>query len=591
MQSETSKQFTARGKTLTRPRLITSTEELRAALYCRFSSDVQNERSIDRQVADLEKVAPRFHLKLNKRLYFEDRGTTATTLFERPGLTRQLLGAAEQKLFDVVLVEHTDRLARKQADMFWLAEQFKLLGVKIFTPSGEVDPLRLTFESYQNEQFSIVLSARVKSGQNDAIREGRIPHGLGYGYDDIKDKPGEKRINDDEAKIVVRIFTEFTSGKSPRKIALDLTRDGILSRDGKTWTFQTIIKMLQNQIYMGVYVRNKVRRIRNYNTGKRDAHPAAPDDLLTLDVPHLRIIDQGLWDAAQKVRLARSSKPFWKQKTRSPVARRLHPFAGLFHCSACGDKMIICGTGRNGDKLTACSTAWWKQTCPHRKSYSLARLTKLATEKMHAHLTDPDFVKERAKERAKELARLERDTVAERNTAQKELDRVDLKIRKLVRLAEDDDSEDVPQEVRDRLKELKIEQRGLKQRLEVLDAESREPTLLPTAMQALARDVDTLYAMLQDNPDDPACRIALGNLLRKVLVHPTGYNQPYDVSLYARHAAYVGEMPLFPEKVSENQGFGRINTGNAVVPSSTLLIRENDTFDTSVLLGRWREAA
>ena len=162
-------------------KLVKEEPTLRAALYRRFSSDVQNERGIERQTADLEKVAPRLNLKLDERLYFEDRGTTATTLWDRPGLTRELLGAAERRLFDVILVEHTDRLARKQADMFWLAEQFKMLGIKIFTPSGEVDPLRLTFESYQNEQFSVMLATRVRSGQDDAIREGRIPHKLGFG--------------------------------------------------------------------------------------------------------------------------------------------------------------------------------------------------------------------------------------------------------------------------------------------------------------------------------------------------------------------------------------------------------------------------
>jgi hypothetical protein len=57
---------------------------------------------------------------------------------------------------------------------------------------------------------------------------------------------------------------------------------------------------------------------------------------------------------------------------------------------------------------------------------------------MHAHLTDPEFVKERA-ERAKELARLDRENSSERDVAQRELDRVDLSIKKIIRLIEDDE--------------------------------------------------------------------------------------------------------------------------------------------------------
>lgn len=580
----------AKGRPMTtKLRLVTQEPELKGALYCRFSSDVQNDRSIERQTADLEKAASRLSIKLDKRLYFEDRATSATTLFDRPGLTRGLLGAAERKLFDVVLVEHTDRLARKQADQFWLAEQFKALGVRIFTPSGEVDPLRLTFESYQNEQFSIMLSNRVRSGHNDAAREKRIPHGLGYGYDNVRDRPGEKTKNTDQAEIINCIFRECLSRKSSRKIACDLTGSGILSPNGGAWTFQTINKMLQNEIYIGVYVRNRVRRIRNYNTGKRDARPAPPDELIRTEIPHLRIVDQGLWDAVQAVLRERADRYVgMRQVERATTARRLHPFAGLFQCAECGSKMIICGSGRKDDRLMACSSAFQKSTCPHRKSYSLARLTKHATEKMHAHLTDPDFVNERAKERAKELARLERDASTERNDTQRELDRVQLKIRKLTRLIEDDESEDVSQENIDRHRELRGEERALKQRLTLLDAQTDGTTPHPSAVKALARDVDTLHEMLADDPDNPACRIALGNLIESVAVHPTGHNKPYDVSIYARHAAYVGDLPLFPEYVaknsSQNQTLARINNVNAIVPSLTIL-------RPPIFLGRWQEAA
>ena len=570
-------------------KLVTAEPTIRAAIYCRYSDEDQTP-SIERQTADLEKVAPRLSLILNKRLYFSDAAQSATTLFDRPGLTRDLLDAAEKKLFDVVLVEHTDRLARKQADMFWLAEQFKRLGIKIFTPSGEVDPLRLTFESYQNEQFSVMLSRRVKSGQDNAIRDGRIPHGLGYGYDDTKDQPGVKIINQDQAEIVVRMFCECANKKSPRNIALDLTRDKVPSPSGDEWTFQTVNKILQNEIYIGTYVRNRIRRIRNYNTGKRDAHKASPDDLMTADFQHLRIIGQDLWDAAQAVRRERANRTFGnRQIERATVARKSHPFAGLFCCAECGSKMIIAGSGRNGDRSIVCSEAWWRGTaCKHRKSYSLSRLSAHATDQMHAHLTDPDFVKARAAERAKELARYEREAGAERQTTERELARVDLRIKKIIRLTEDDESDDVPQEVVDRLKVLRVEQRGLQQRLQMIGDTTNVATLHPNAIKALARDVDTLHTMLQDSPEDPACRMALGNLIERVLVHPTGFNQPYDVSLFARHAAYVGELPLFPEYKAKNpakyQGLGRINTGNAIVPSLTIS-------KPPIFLGRWKEAA
>jgi site-specific DNA recombinase len=521
---------------LTKLKLVTPNPELRAALYRRYSDDVQNDRSIERQTADLEKAAPRLGLLLDERLYFEDRGQSATTLFDRPGLTRGLLSAVEKGLVDVVLVEHTDRLARKGADLFWLAEQFKFHNVKIFTPAGEVSDIQLTFESYQNAADSAKTSFRVRSGHSDAAREGLIPHAAPYGYDDVLGKPGVKAPNASEVGIINRVVLETASRKSPRNIAFDLTRDGIPSPSGGAWTFQTINKILQNELYVGVYVRNKVRKVRNPNNGKRVPRPAPAEDLVTVQMPHLRIVDQDLWDAAQRVRQERAHKHGGKRTEveRPTVSRLMHPFMGLFRCAECGGKMVTCGRGREkDDRYLSCSAAHWRRQCSHSKSYSLIRLSKLTSEKMHAHLTDPDFVNERA----------------------------DLRIKKIIRLTEDDEGEEIAPEVQARYKELRVEQRGLQQRLALLNANAIPP-LLPTAIKALARDVDTLHTMLQDTPDDPACRIALGNLIERVLVHPTAANQPYDVSLYARHAAYSGTLPLFP-----HENHGRSNRGNAVVPS------------------------
>ena len=66
---------------------------------------------------------------------------------------------------------------------------------------------------------------------------------------------------------------------------------------------------------------------------------------------------------------------------------------------------------------------------------------------------------------------------------------------------------------------------GLQQRLTLLDARATAVVPRPNAVRALARDVDTLHEMLKDNPDSPECRIALGNLIERVLVHPTGFRE------------------------------------------------------------------
>jgi hypothetical protein len=60
----------------------------------------------------------------------------------------------------------------------------------------------------------------------------------------------------------------------------------------------------------------------------RVPRPSAPEDILRVEMPRLRIVDQDLWDAAQKVRQDRAHIYGGKRGTdRGTTARRLHPFA------------------------------------------------------------------------------------------------------------------------------------------------------------------------------------------------------------------------------------------------------------------------
>lgn len=70
------------------------------------------------------------------------------------------------------------------------------------------------------------------------------------GYD--KDEDGHLIINPEQAEIVKRIFREYLEGKSCKKIAQGLERDGILTSRGKAkWHDTSIRKILENEKYMG----------------------------------------------------------------------------------------------------------------------------------------------------------------------------------------------------------------------------------------------------------------------------------------------------------------------------------------------------
>jgi len=82
-----------------------------------------------------------------------------------------------------------------------------------------------------------------------------------------------------------------------------------------------------------------------------------------------------------------------------------------------------------------------------------------------------------------------------------------------------------------------------------------------------------LHAKLQHNPYDPECLMAFGNIIDSIVVHPTAYDAPYEVSLYARHSAIVG-INLFPvprtdKEIVAAEGLRRTATGGPDTSSTS----------------------
>ncbi|MCK1480471.1 recombinase family protein [Bradyrhizobium sp. 197] len=533
---------------------------LRTALYARYSSDLQKDTSIEDQFAMLEKAAKRLNLKLDPRHYYADRAQSATTLFDRPGLTRDLLGAASRHEFDAVLVEATDRLSRSQADLFWLSDRFNFGNVKLFTQSGEVSDMQLTFDSHSNADYIKKLAMRVRRGHDRAVENGRFVTPPAYGYDAVPGKAGERVINEKEAATVRRIFAEYAVGKTPRQIVAGLAHDGIPSPSGAPfWSHQSIVGglgksagLIRNRLYIGEYVKNQFFNVKNPSTGKRVKRKADEADLIVISKPGLALIPRELWDAAHAIRTKRALKrlPSSGYQQRAVIPRKEHLLSGLTRCAACGGQMTVVATPQSG-KRVGCSSAIYRKTCDNTKSYNLNSLTQLAVERMHSQLTDPEFIKEQAKAKAAEFARLSKQDSEDRQHTQKQLDRLNVQIK---RLADAVAESDVPvKELMEMIKTKEIERAALQERSRLLGVQSNITAIHPTALTAFGRNIETLHAKLKRNPDDPECRLAFANIMDSVLVHPTAKGAPYEISLYARLSAIMGGVDLFPSKRSAQE--------------------------------------
>src|SRR5436190_10900002 len=294
----------------------------RAVIYARYSSDLQKDRSIEDQFAICRTLAQRENLDVLQE--YADRAKSGATLFDRESLI-ELMGHAKERRFDVLVVESLDRLSRDQEDLAGMFKRLTFYGVEIRTHNeGATTPMHIGIRGLVGSMFLADLGAKVKRGQGGRVREGKFPGSVTYGYRAVPGKPGEREIDPEQAEIVRRIFREYIAGKTTRKIATDLNRDGIRSPGGTLWNHVYIglnqskngTGMLINPLYRGELTWNQARAVINPDTGKKLKRAAEEADIMRTAVPHLRIIDDETWNAAQAMRKA-------KAPTRSPTTGKV----------------------------------------------------------------------------------------------------------------------------------------------------------------------------------------------------------------------------------------------------------------------------
>lgn len=107
---------------------VSGTLKNRAVIYARFSTDLQNERSVEDQVALCRTYASRESFEVVG--LYEDRARSGASILGRDGLL-QLLEGARTRQFDVVIVEALDRLSRDMEDLAGIHKRLTFVGVEI----------------------------------------------------------------------------------------------------------------------------------------------------------------------------------------------------------------------------------------------------------------------------------------------------------------------------------------------------------------------------------------------------------------------------------------------------------------------------
>lgn len=561
--------------------MTTASSKKTAVLYARYSSDLQKATSIDGQLLLCRKVALRSNLDVIGE--FVDAAKSGLTDGARDGYQRLLSGVRNHD-FDVVVVEHFDRLSRDPATIQRLKQVFEFNRVELMDQKGVyATATDISIASLYNTIYKPQLAEKVRRGHDNAVANGRIPGSHAYGYRPRPGAPGERVIDENEAKIVLRIFTEYAVGRSTRTIAADLTREGVPSpgatrhknKAGRTtWNHQCITGgrhgrgILGNQLYIGEIHWNVRSTILNPETQKKQKRRNPGERHIIVKKPELRIIPQALWDRAQKVRSARAVHmfgPTGKPRRRLVIPRNNeHPLAGVLRCGVCSGHMRIAQSSRNGAPRAACANAHQRGTCEHTRSFDMDILLKDASEKIEAKLLSPKAAEEAMRAWKEECQNGRNKGGSERAKLDRRRRVLTTEIERLTYAIAN--SRRKPDELLKRIDECDLERETVEERLRLMSSggENEIPFDHPKFSDRYRSETRRLVTALKFDPKAIETRIAFRNLIGCIVVHPVRKRMPYEYTPYMNSAALLGEK-LFPEnrKVGEISTFAYYDNGKS----------------------------
>ena len=495
----------------------------RAALYARYSSDLQSQASIEDQFRVCRGHAE--HEGWTISGYYRDAAISGDSVILRPGV-QALLEDARRGKFDVVVAEALDRVSRDQADVAVLFKHLRFAGVPVVTlAEGEITELHVGLKGTMNALFLKDLAAKTRRGLRGRVEKGRSGGGLCFGYDVAKvtdgaGEPvrGERTINDAEAAVVRRVFRDFSAGISPRAIARHLNAEGVPGPSGKLWTDSTIrghakrgTGFINNELYIGRLVWNRLRYLKNPDTGKWVSRLNPPEEWIVTEVPELRIVDDALWQAV-KARQGELTEKFANviEAVRNANANRLngvrrprHLLSGLLECGVCGGPYAMRGQDRYG-----CSNHVMTGSCANGRGIARTVLEERVLAGLRDRLMAPEEAAEAIRAYTEETNRLNRARRASGANDRKELAGVEKKIAAMIAVIEDGG---YVRGMVDRLRELEARQDELTASL------ARGPADIPDIHPNVASIYRRKVARLADALDNPGERDEAASAIRGLI--------------------------------------------------------------------------
>lgn len=534
---------------------------MRVALYARYSSDRQNERSIEDQIT----VATRHALARGWMVTtaYTDAAISGAHMVNRPGLLA-MMAAAEAGEFDVLLVEDTDRLARDREHDAHLYKRLTYAGVQIATLSTDhVTEIESAVKGLLNSLYLSNLSQKTKRGMHQNAERGLATGARLFGYTTAPG--GAVLIDAGQAAIIRRIFTEYADGCTPRAIAEGLNREAVTSPYGNQWNASTINGsrqrangILNTELYAGVKVWNRLKTWKDPTTGKKLSKPRPADEWKRTEVPHLRIVEEQLWQSARARKAVEGG-----HAPATLVQKRPGIFSGLIRCGVCGGAYTA---GSGGRLICTVRRERGPSACTNRRTVPRRVIEDRVLTALRERLLSPAAVElyvRRYHERWRDNRAQER---SQRAPVERRLAEVERRIERGVEAIFSGAASD---RIRDGLAALEIEQAELKARLAAMGQTEPPIELHPSLARVYADRIAELQACLENAATDDGKRKlvqAARDLVDKITVRPLSdeHAAELEIILHGRLAPF-----LRPKEGVGPSCTGAVVAGGGYHPSCT----------------------
>jgi DNA invertase Pin-like site-specific DNA recombinase len=259
---------------------------------------------------------------------------------EKRDAIRELKRMAVNKEFDVLGVYMSDRLGRIAQETPLIITFLNSHGIEVVSYregpiqcESHADKLMTYIRFWQAEGESLKTSARVRDAHEQMVRNGKLRGGAPcYGYRSVskgtlnfKGRPVfDVEIDPEQAEAVKMIFKLYTAENYGAKgIAKALNDKGIPTQTGILWSHTTVMQVLRNKMYLGIYELDK---------SKKDK-----ESILSPVMPQYVIIDQAAFDKAQEVISKNTTRKTGYTAQRVTV-HGSQLLTGLLYCGECGRK-------------------------------------------------------------------------------------------------------------------------------------------------------------------------------------------------------------------------------------------------------------